>query len=77
MMTDKTNEMSFEAALARLEDIVRALEAGSGDLDASLKGFEEGIALVRLCSEKLESAEQKVKQLLATADGVSAVPFEE
>lgn len=77
MMTNKTDEMSFEAALARLEEIVRALEAGNGDLDASLKGFEEGIALVRLCSEKLENAEQKVKQLLATADGVSAVPFEE
>ena len=77
MTIDKNSEMTFEAALTRLEQIVRALEEGSGDLDASLKAFEEGISLVRLCSEKLEGAEQRVKQLLASANGVGTVPFEE
>ena len=76
MTNNQTTEMSFETALARLEQIVHTLEEGSGDLDAALKAFEEGIALVRLCSEKLEGAEQRVKLLLADANGVSVVPFE-
>ena len=70
-------EITFETALARLESLVRSLEAGNEDLDASLAAFEEGISLVRFCTEKLEAAEQKVKVLLTDADGVHAVPFEE
>ena len=45
-------EMTFEAAMARLEEIVRALEGGSAGLDASLGLFEEGISLVKLCNAK-------------------------
>ncbi len=66
-MADK-KEKSFEEAMARLEEIVRALDGGSAGLDASLGLFEEGIALVKLCNSKLEGAEQKVK-LLAKGDG--------
>lgn len=62
-------EMTFEAAMARLEEIVRALEGGSAGLDQSLGLFEEGIALVKLCNAKLEGAEQKVKLLAAGEDG--------
>ena len=70
-------ENTFEGALARLEALVRTLEAGNEDLDASLAAFEEGISLVRFCTEKLEAAEQKVKILLKDADGMKEVPFEE
>ena len=69
-------EITFESALARLEALVRTLEAGNADLDASLAAFEEGISLVRFCTEKLEAAEQKVKILLTDADGVNEAPFE-
>lgn len=62
-------DMTFEAAMARLEEIVRALEGGSAGLDQSLGLFEEGIALVKLCNAKLEGAEQKVKLLAAGEDG--------
>ena len=62
-------KMTFEAAMARLEEIVRALEGGSAGLDASLGLFEEGNALVKLCNAKLEGAEQKVKLLAAGGDG--------
>ncbi len=62
-------EMSFEAAMARLEEIVRALDSGSAGLDASLGLFEEGISLVKLCNAKLEGAEQKVKMLAKGEDG--------
>lgn len=61
-------EMTFEAAMARLEEIVRALEGGSAGLDQSLGLFEEGITLVKICNAKLEGAEQKVKLLAAGED---------
>ena len=63
------NEMTFESAIARLEEIVRALEAGSETLDNSIALFEEGIALVKLCNSKLDCAEQKIKILVASPDG--------
>jgi len=63
------NELKFEQALARLEEIVRALDSGAAPLDESLALFEEGVRLVKLCSEKLDSAEQKVKILVRGEDG--------
>ena len=61
--------MSFELAMSRLEEIVGKLDSGKVTLDESLKLYEEGIALVRLCSERLDSAEQKSKLVKASADG--------
>ncbi|MBE6638427.1 MAG: exodeoxyribonuclease VII small subunit [Ruminococcaceae bacterium] len=54
------NNLNFEAALVRLEEITRVLESGSVSLDDSLKLFEEGVGLVRFCNEKLENAKLKV-----------------
>lgn len=68
-MNNKIEDMSFEAALARLETIVRMLESGNAALDESLSVFEEGIALVKMCNEKLEAAEQKIKILTKADDG--------
>lgn len=67
-MSDK-KEKSFEEAMSRLEEIVRALESGAAGLDDSLSLFEEGISLVKLCNAKLEGAEQKVKLLARGEDG--------
>ena len=60
----KIENMSFEEAMVRLEEIVRMLEGGKGGLEASLSAFEEGISLVKFCNEKLEKAEQKVRVLM-------------
>ena len=54
----------FEESLKKLEDIVRQLEQGDLTLEASLKLFEDGIKLSRLCSKQLEEAERKVEMLL-------------
>ena len=69
--TDRSEnkEMQFEAALARLEELVRGLEDGDASLDESLAAFEEGIALVRLCTERLQDAEQRVKVLIEKESG--------
>ena len=66
---DKIETMTFEAAMARLEEIVRTLESGNAPLDVSLGLFEEGVALVKLCNSKLDTAEQKVKILTDAGDG--------
>ena len=68
----ENKEKTFEEAMARLEEIVRALDGGAAGLDDSLGLFEEGIALVKLCNTKLEGAEQKVKLLAKGNDGALA-----
>jgi exodeoxyribonuclease VII small subunit len=71
-------EKKFEAALARLEEIVKELETGDLPLDLSLRLFEEGIKLSRFCNKKLEEAERRVEILLKDKNGsVIARPFEE
>lgn len=62
-------QLNFEASLARLEEILRALESGDASLDEMLKLYEEGVGLIRFCNEKLESAEQSVKMLQLQSDG--------
>ena len=56
---------TFEAAVTRLDEIVKQLEEGGESLDSSMKLFEEGSALATLCYEKLKQAEQKTTQLSA------------
>ena len=73
-MTKKT--ITFEAAMERLEEITRLLEAGAEGLDESLKLYEEGVSLIRLCTQKLESAEQSVKILQMSEEGIALANFE-
>ena len=71
-------EKKFETALARLEEIVGELEKGDIPLEQSLKLFEEGIKLSRICNKRLEEAERKVEILIKDKDGVvRAEPFAE
>ncbi len=62
-------KMSFEEAMRRLEDIVRELENGAAPLDQSLQLFEEGVGLVKLCGNRLDEAEQKIRVLIQKEDG--------
>ncbi len=61
--TAKEESITFEAAMTRLEAVVRALEDGKTSLEESMKLYEEGVALVRVCSGKLDEAERRVKVL--------------
>ena len=62
-------EKTFEENIARLEEIVSALEKGDAKLADSLKLFEEGTALVGECGKLLDEAEQKVVKLSKGPDG--------
>lgn len=66
----------FEEALGRLEDIVRKMEAGDMTLEESLKAFEEGIKLARLCSRRLDEAERRVEILLKQEEELVIKPFQ-
>jgi exodeoxyribonuclease VII small subunit len=71
-------EKKFEASLSRLEEIVTSLEGGELPLEQSLKLFEEGIKLARICNARLEEAERKVEVLLKDKAGrMTTRPFEE
>ncbi|MEN6321739.1 MAG: exodeoxyribonuclease VII small subunit [Syntrophaceae bacterium] len=66
----------FEEALGKLEDIVRKMESGDMTLEESLKAFEEGIRLARLCSRKLDEAERRVEILLKQEEGLVTKPLQ-
>ncbi len=71
-------EKKFEAAMARLEEIVQELEKGDLPLEQSLKLFEEGVKLSRICNKRLDEAERRVEILLKDKNGnMKAEPFEE
>jgi exodeoxyribonuclease VII small subunit len=69
----KEDEPRFEQALEALEKIVERLEKGELTLEESLKLYEEGIRLSRLCHGKLEEAEGKIETLLKDAKGEPAL----
>lgn len=70
-------EIKFEDALKKLEEIVDNLEKGEISLEKSLKIFEEGVRLSRICNKMLDKAEKKVEILMRNDDGVlEAKPFD-
>ena len=69
-------DIKFEEAMECLDIAVTKLESGELLLDESLKVFEEAIALIKICNDRLSAAEQKVKILLEAQDGsVTDAPF--
>ena len=60
---------SFEQNMARLEQIVRAMERGDVALEESLKLFQEGTELVRSCGKLLDEAQLQIKKVTTAPDG--------
>ena len=68
--------MSFEDALAELEQIVRRLEAGQVKLDEAIQFYERGAQLKQHCERKLNEAQQRVDRIVIGPDGsVGAEPM--
>lgn len=59
----RKKQASFEEALKRLEGIVQQMESGDLTLEDSLRLFEEGVRLTRVCSQRLDEAEKKIEIL--------------
>ena len=62
-------KLSFEDALAELEQIVRGLEGGQQKLEDAIKAYERGAALRKHCEAKLAEAEARVAAIVRDADG--------
>lgn len=69
----ETTPPTFEAALKQLEEIVQRLEKGELPLEESLRLYEEGIHLSRLCQGRLEEAEGRIAVLVKDARGEAAL----
>ena len=70
-------KLSFEAAMQRLDGIVKRLERGDVALEESLSLFEEGSRLLASCNQMLDAAEQKVIMLKKGSDGTPVeLPFD-
>ncbi|MDZ7809677.1 MAG: exodeoxyribonuclease VII small subunit [Arhodomonas sp.] len=66
----------FETALAELEQLVARMEGGELSLEESLRAFERGVYLTRICQKALDEAEQKVEILLGgDQEGATLAPF--
>ncbi|QFS84487.1 Exodeoxyribonuclease 7 small subunit [Roseivivax sp. THAF40] len=65
-------EMSFEAAMRALEQVVGQLERGDVPLEDSIKLYERGAALKKRCEQKLKEAEEKVAAITLDAEGQPA-----
>lgn len=75
--TPPADELSFEAALRRLEDIVRTLESGEAPLDKAIELYAEGDRLKQICEDRLASAQARIEQIQIGRDGAPAgvTPF--
>jgi exodeoxyribonuclease VII small subunit len=75
---ERMGELSFEAALARLEEIVRLLERGEAPLDQSIELYQEGDRLRRHCEARLKSAQARIEQISLGSDGTpkGVTPFD-
>ncbi len=69
MADTSIEEMSFEAAMAELEQVVTKLERGEVALEESISLYERGAALKAHCEAKLKAAEEKVAAITLSADG--------
>ena len=63
------SQLSFEAALARLEEIVRTLEKGEAPLDQSIELYQEGDRLKRHCEARLKDAQARIEKISLGPDG--------
>jgi len=65
--------LSFEEALAELQELVKRLERGDSKLEDAIKSYERGALLKRHCEAKLKDAQMKVEKIVLGAGGAVGV----
>ena len=73
----KENELSFEEALANLEEIVKKLETGEVSLDDAISEFNKAMKLAKTCDDKLKNAEDAITKLVGDDGSVKDFKVEE
>src|SRR5437899_4620867 len=69
----RESELNFEGAMDRLEKIVEQMESGKLPLEDLIVRYEEGMNLVKICQERLASAEQKIEIIARNSAGKTFV----
>ncbi|MHA3915980.1 exodeoxyribonuclease VII small subunit [Halovulum sp. GXIMD14793] len=72
MSDTPVTDLSFEAAMAELEEVVRKIDSGEAPLEESIALYDRGEALRRHCQSKLAAAEEKIAKITAGPDGQAA-----
>ena len=75
-MEDKA-ELSFEQALANLEEIIQRMESGEAPLESLVTHYQTGVKMLKLCREKIEGAEMKIKEVQEKEGALVEKDFEE
>jgi len=70
-------DISFEEALANLEEIVQRMESGDAPLDSLVKNYEKGVKLLKICRDKIQGAEMKIKEAQTSSDKYVEKDFED
>lgn len=68
-------DITYEQAVLELENVVDMLESGDLPLEESIKVFEKGIGLVRICNKKLDDIEKRITLLVEGKDGIIEKDF--
>jgi len=73
---EAVEDLPFEDALERLEELVARLEQGDLQLEAALAAFEQGVRLTRHCAGQLERAERRIEELVEQGGAWFKRPFD-
>ncbi len=75
-MADKPKTLNFEKHLKELEALVSQLEAGDMSLEDSLKAYERGVELTRLCQGALEEAQLRIQKVVESNGEITSTPLD-
>lgn len=68
----KEDELSFEAAMERLDEIVASMEGERMSLEEMVRSYEEGVRLLRACRGRIDTAKRRVEMITADLEGTKA-----
>jgi exodeoxyribonuclease VII small subunit len=75
----KSDDLSFEDAMQRLDEIVADMEGGQPTLEEMISSYEEGVRLLKLCRQRIDGARRRVELINGDVESgkVTLTPFEE
>ncbi|MDG0964130.1 MAG: exodeoxyribonuclease VII small subunit [Opitutales bacterium] len=71
------NDLTFEQALANLEEIIQRMESGEAPLDSLITHYQTGVKMLKLCREKIEAAEINIKEVQERDEELIKKDFED
>ena len=75
--TDEEAELTFEQALANLEEIIHRMESGEAPLESLVTHYQSGLKMLKLCRERIDAAEMKIKEVQEKEGTLIEKDFEE